>query len=1265
MAISLELWHFACILTGALGFTLSALSELLQHSSPELARNALSGSLISLLGVAMSFFGLGFKAYPDTFRMWQPFVGGLHFVMLQLFGWMFWASAAMIHIVLLVSFEVTHHPAHKLAVGCLSLAAALVLRSSVPLFEPNAALPWFSARLVTRTNAVAVMMLCAALVQCVLIDVWHRLEPYRDLLSMFHAPSWILAEMLVIYSKQHISGNLWRGGFNYIVLHIAGSCGLMVACYLQWTLTFSRPEVGRMPGINFAVTFVGSFSVLLHILAFDSFDARATQLLLRSLHVSRRTVAALILSIFAAAIVVCVDFLLPAKDEGRALVIGATGLQVLATPAVHFFATKIHVSYRVWQPFLGGTRFVVLQCLGWTVYSFFLLVTSIIQVNANAGGQWVVSLFGLLSTLLIFVSLTFFDPAAVVPRHRRRQGRTRRQMFVSGEMVTSCLFILSGLLLFAIADSRSTLPLPPPQLVFYGSLLLFAAVPLVHRSGAAMYPERFHFFQPFIGGPDFVALQALGWALYGTMVPLIAILLMNMNFAPDAVRPGVVTTTGLFSILPYTAITFSLYCFSGPGGEARFGVAQPTPDDVARDAARLYAAAQTPQLRALLMDVIRDHEGERFLRTPGRDTTTLSYFSVTLSVAAFLTFIITELLCFVLNPSIRWMVCVPLLLVSLAASSLAGLHTHAVVGVQRFPMEYRIWQPFTGGYNFILLQTFAWTFLSLQVFVGTVVIFSTWQHMPIGYFVIDGAFGFVANTLLLLSISHFEPHVNEAVGDSFLRRNAEWCVGVLLTVCGVMMFVATKIASQWEGDVIASAPAVFLSLLACTAGVPLAVFSVWKQRHHSEIVEEGGSSSSSFTFLSEIILLGVIAVALLVEGFSFVSYRWLIYVGCLALSMHAIALLALLRYEQRNLRFLLTELRSEFATFVVYSLNTICSCAWLYVCFGVFQVSVSTLSCYVSVMLLSTGNRMGVPLAKAINTVSFIHFVSAGRALEKDTVGPAVLTMLLLVYCYTYNPVAITDGSRTWMTLREWTGFWDSVAHYFTFKLRLDDDTAFGEDRKIIFGFHPHGVCPYTCLWAPLSSLWRQTKLPRFITVHVSSLLLAVPIVRDFLLALGVADVSQQSLSSAFQRGSSIMLVPGGVAEMLSEPQENEVRLVTRHKGMFRLALVEGASLVPVLSFGENQLLSSVNLPPGLRKWLANNVGVSYPQLPHGRLLLPLPRRVRLQMVVGKPIVVEQKRDPKPSEIDQLHQAYYAQVSELFHKYKDRCGYPDMKLIML
>ena len=143
------------------------------------------------------------------------------------------------------------------------------------------------------------------------------------------------------------------------------------------------------------------------------------------------------------------------------------------------------------------------------------------------------------------------------------------------------------------------------------------------------------------------------------------------------------------------------------------------------------------------------------------------------------------------------------------------------------------------------------------------------------------------------------------------------------------------------------------------------------------------------------------------------------------------------------------------------------------------------------------------------------------------------------------------------------------------------------------------------------------------------------------------------------------MLVPGGVAEMLSEPQENEVRLVTRHKGMFRLALVEGASLVPVLSFGENQLLSSVNLPPGLRKWLANNVGVSYPQLPHGRLLLPLPRRVRLQMVVGKPIVVEQKRDPKPSEIDQLHQAYYAQVSELFHKYKDRCGYPDMKLIML
>lgn len=55
------------------------------------------------------------------------------------------------------------------------------------------------------------------------------------------------------------------------------------------------------------------------------------------------------------------------------------------------------------------------------------------------------------------------------------------------------------------------------------------------------------------------------------------------------------------------------------------------------------------------------------------------------------------------------------------------------------------------------------------------------------------------------------------------------------------------------------------------------------------------------------------------------------------------------------------------------------------------------------------------------------------------------------------------------------------------------------------------------------------------------------------------------------------------------------------------MALQEGAHLVPILSFGEVDIMDNVRYPV-LQQWFLKKIGIAFPHQPYGLFFLPIPR---------------------------------------------------------
>lgn len=246
------------------------------------------------------------------------------------------------------------------------------------------------------------------------------------------------------------------------------------------------------------------------------------------------------------------------------------------------------------------------------------------------------------------------------------------------------------------------------------------------------------------------------------------------------------------------------------------------------------------------------------------------------------------------------------------------------------------------------------------------------------------------------------------------------------------------------------------------------------------------------------------------------------------------------------------------------------------------------------------------------------------------------------------RPVLWSSFNRSWIfkTWREYFNF------SYLFEQHLD------HDKHYIFCEFPHGAVPLSPL---IAGTLCQTLFPGFSIFSLAATsVFHIPFWRHFVAWIGSMPASRANFKRLLQKGSVAVII-GGIAEMyMQDATKERIKLRTR-KGFVRMALEEGAAIVPVYHFGNTQLL---DFGPQSLSGLSRKWRVSMGAL-HGRWGLPLPRRRPLFMVTGKPIAVPQmsKADPAyEATVEEVLATVVQQLQELYDKHKASYGWENRPL---
>jgi len=279
-------------------------------------------------------------------------------------------------------------------------------------------------------------------------------------------------------------------------------------------------------------------------------------------------------------------------------------------------------------------------------------------------------------------------------------------------------------------------------------------------------------------------------------------------------------------------------------------------------------------------------------------------------------------------------------------------------------------------------------------------------------------------------------------------------------------------------------------------------------------------------------------------------------------------------------------------------------------------------------------------------------------------VAPTAFTLprfqyLIWVITGLYIP-SYLDGSekasgRPNKWFKQGVGVFKWMSRRMNMKLVRTPECQLVPDQTYIVGLHPHGVLPFGGVIslntevAGFSSLFPEWKGK--LRSLAASFCFFVPIYRDMMLAGGMCDAAHYSALKILQKGSSVMLVPGGATEALySKPGEYKLVLSNR-LGFCKLSLESGSPLVPAFSFGEVDAYDVLSPDNKFVHWIKSSFqhvfGISLPLLRN-----ILPRKCDVTTVVGAPIPVNKVEKPSPEQIQALLDVYREKLIELFENNK-------------
>ena len=267
------------------------------------------------------------------------------------------------------------------------------------------------------------------------------------------------------------------------------------------------------------------------------------------------------------------------------------------------------------------------------------------------------------------------------------------------------------------------------------------------------------------------------------------------------------------------------------------------------------------------------------------------------------------------------------------------------------------------------------------------------------------------------------------------------------------------------------------------------------------------------------------------------------------------------------------------------------------------------------------------------------------------------LSTIILLLLVIVSLIPINHKPQMWFLKSR---IWKIWHEYFDYG--YDFDTIQGKldlQQRYLFWEAPHGIWPMgpflSCLLIPeLTGVPWESKM---VCGTGADAVFMFPIVRHIMSWLGTHTANRKSFSKIFKNGYWGAVVAGGIAEMFLGTTFNEGIYIKKRFGTVKMAIQEGAHIIPTFFFGNSRLFHVVGGESGDGKHvsylgkvlqsLSRSLKVSL-VIFYGRHFLPVPLRVPLKMVTGNIIKITQKDNPTDQEVQDILSQVIVEYERLY-----------------
>jgi hypothetical protein len=199
--------------------------------------------------------------------------------------------------------------------------------------------------------------------------------------------------------------------------------------------------------------------------------------------------------------------------------------------------------------------------------------------------------------------------------------------------------------------------------------------------------------------------------------------------------------------------------------------------------------------------------------------------------------------------------------------------------------------------------------------------------------------------------------------------------------------------------------------------------------------------------------------------------------------------------------------------------------------------------------------------------------------------------------------------------------------------------------------WHPHGISGITPVIHNGYKLTNPEYIPAKGVVH--STFFMMPLIKDIIHILNAIPSDYASIKNTVIN-ESVSLTIGGVEEMCKVKEKTLELVIKKRKGIFKIALETGTPIVPILTYGENEIFPESD--NAFLKWLNTyvhkfaNIRLPFPSIESLKNWLKLTTQPLdpIYTYTGRPIYVKKIENPTVRQIGILRKIYIQRVRELF-----------------